>query len=217
MRIKHMIITGVALSTLIGCGTNNTQQANDRGWDNIEPVRNQPNQMQRQNTTYDGTYQHPGTTGRGGLDQNQQAPLDGRTPTDQVPREGLYDQQGNQGQYQVAEDIAEQVTSEVNEIDRANVLTMGNTAYVACQLDNNQGNGDNDDLSDRIERKVTEAVKDADNQIDQVFVSSNPDFVDLTSNYMNDVDRGEPIEGFFDQFGEMIERIFPTRDRSRNR
>ena len=27
------------------------------------------------------------------------------------------------------------------------------------------------------------------------------------------VDRGEPIEGFFDQFTEMIERVFPTRNR----
>src|SRR5699024_10206308 len=104
--------------------------------------------------------------------------------------------------YDVADEIADRVTSEVDDIERAYVLTMGNNAYVACQLDNDNREARNDDVSDKLERAVTDAVQDADKDIDNVFVSSNPDFIDLTSNYMRDIDRGEPIEGFFDQFTE---------------
>jgi len=44
-----------------------------------------------------------------------------------------------------------------------------------------------------------------------VYVSTNPDFFDLTNGYIDDVNRGEPVEGFFDQFSNMIERLFPLK------
>jgi len=236
MRIKQIIIAGVALTALFGCGANNTESFDNRELDRVENVRYHPGQRemygdelnqipngQRNATDQDRLPK------RDQIAQNRDNMRDRDMFDDgwinQDNRNNDLDRNSNDsqrdsqnrtnetGEYRVAERIADQVTDEVAEIDRAYVLTMGNNAYVACQIDNDRELNENNDLSDKLEKEVTQAVKDADNKIDHVFVSSNPDFIDLTSNYMRDVDRGEPIEGFFDQFTEMIEWVFPTRDR----
>lgn len=222
MRIKHMIITGMALTTLFGCGTNNTESMDNRQLDPIENVRNQHGQRgiygddlnQFPDDQRNRMDQRPDINNNQ-LGQNRNDSSDGNMLEDgQINRDDHLQGRSNQeGEYRVAERIADQVTSEVDEIDSAYVLTMGDNAYVACQLDNDHESNQNNDLSDKLEKKVTQAVKDSDNQIENVYVSSNPDFIDLTSNYMRDLERGEPIEGFFDQFTEMIERVFPTRNR----
>lgn len=240
MRMKQLVVTGMALMSLFGCGNNTANESMDeRGWDHIENVRNQPggqglndqgmnqypgnrpgiNNQSDQNRMIDGTRrEQPGRFMKDGRieDDMQRSNRDLNMSQRWKNRSG---EQGNQqksnqqGQYLVDEQIADHVSSEVDEIDGAYVLTMGDNAYVACHLDNDQASSREDDLSDEVEKKVTRAVKDSNNKIDNVFVSSNPDFVDLTSNYMRDIDSGEPIEGFVDQFTEMIERVFPTRSR----
>ncbi|MEC5423732.1 YhcN/YlaJ family sporulation lipoprotein [Virgibacillus sp. C22-A2] len=144
-------------------------------------------------------------------------------------------------QYHVAEEAADRITDEVDEVERAYVLTTNNNAYVAAGLDidrnarndrsdtdnnagrntqnntgnmgniNNQNNNErfDDELSDEVKDEIADIVKSVDEDIDNVFVSTNPDFFDLTNNYADDVNRGQPVEGFFDQIGNMIERIFP--------
>ncbi|HHU20474.1 MAG TPA: YhcN/YlaJ family sporulation lipoprotein [Bacilli bacterium] len=236
MRIKQIIIAGVALTALFGCGANNTESFDNRELDRFENVRHQSGQREMygdelnqipeggRNSTDQGLNNARNRIVQnrdGGRDRNMFE--DGRINQDNNNNDlngqsndlkrDVQNQTNQTGEYRVAERIADQVTEEVSEIDRAYVLTMGNNAYVACQIDNDRELNENNDLSDKLEKKVTEAVKDADNKIDHVYVSSNPDFIDLTSNYMRDVDRGEPIEGFFDQFTEMIERVFPTRNR----
>ncbi|WP_100011367.1 YhcN/YlaJ family sporulation lipoprotein [Lentibacillus sediminis] len=133
--------------------------------------------------------------------------------------------------YEVAEEAADQISEQVDEIDNAYVLTTGNNAYVAAGFDangnnnnnnrnmntgnqnNNTGNQNQDneeqELTDEVRQEITEIVKSVDNNIENVYISTNPDFVDLTNNYVDDVDNGEPVEGFFDQFGNMVDRIFP--------
>lgn len=236
MRIKQIIIAGVALTALFGCGANNTESFDNRELDRFENVRHQSGQREMygdelnqipeggRNSTDQGLNNARNRIVQnrdGGRDRNMFE--DGRINQDNNNNDlngqsndlkrDVQNQTNQTGEYRVAERIADQVTEEVAEIDRAYVLTMGNNAYVACQIDNDRELNENNDLSDKLEKEVTQAVKDADNKIDHVFVSSNPDFIDLTSNYMRDVDRGEPIEGFFDQFTEMIEWVFPTRDR----
>ncbi|SEO61379.1 sporulation lipoprotein, YhcN/YlaJ family [Amphibacillus marinus] len=209
MQIKQVLFaTGITVTLLAGCGTNNGQTMQDRNMNNIEPVRN------RQNTQYDPSYdnyQYPGAPGQM-LDQNQRDTVFEDGPLDRRGREGVNRNTGSD-QYHVADELAEQVNQSVDEIDGAYVLKMGDNAYVACEIDNNEVTEDDNNVSDDIEEKVTEAVKNSDKEINNVFVSSNPDFVDLAANYRNDVENGHPIEGFFDQFGEMVDRIFPNRNR----
>src|SRR5699024_1491516 len=68
---------------------------------------------------------------------------------------------------------------------------------------------DGEELSDEVKNKVSDIVKDLDDRIDNVYVSTSPDFFDLADNYIGDMENGKPISGFFDQIGNMIERIFP--------
>ncbi|SDC63271.1 sporulation lipoprotein, YhcN/YlaJ family [Pelagirhabdus alkalitolerans] len=190
-----------------GCGFMNTEESrNENEWDQIEPIRHDQNQMDQGGPAYDGQYE----SDQGFGDQRGQTgdPMYPSTPN-QEPQNG----EGMNDGYQVSDEISEAINQEVDEIDQANALKMGNTAYVACRLSGDSGDG-SDDLSDEIEEKVTRAAKEADQDLDEVFVSTNPDFMNLSDNYMRDIERGEPIEGFFDQFGEMFERLFPTRDRN---
>lgn len=244
MRIQHMVFTVIALTTLFGCGTNNTESMDNRQFDRIENVRNQPRQgemsrddlnqfpggsrntteqspninnhqlKQKRDDSFGGNMLEDGQVDRYDQrrDNNKGSVNESKGQTD-FNKQDIQKRSNQGGEYRVAKQIADDVTSEVNEINSAYVLTMGNNAYVACKLDNNRESKQNNDLSDKLEKQVTQVVKNSDNKIENVYVSSNPDFIDLTSNYMRDLDRGEPIEGFFDQFTEMIERVFPTRNR----
>ncbi|RKQ31242.1 YhcN/YlaJ family sporulation lipoprotein [Oceanobacillus halophilus] len=127
----------------------------------------------------------------------------------------------NENRYEIASEAADKISDKVKEIDNVYVVTTDNNAYVAAELDTdkkdrnrNKNQNDNqnrfdDELSDKVKEEISDIVKSVDKDIDNVYVSTNPDFFDLTNNYVEDVDRGEPIEGFFDQFGNMIERLFP--------
>ncbi|MBM7571608.1 YhcN/YlaJ family sporulation lipoprotein [Aquibacillus albus] len=123
----------------------------------------------------------------------------------------------DENNFEVADEAAERIASQIDDIERAYVLTTDNNAYVAAELNrgadgNNQRNGGNgDNVSDRMERQIKQIVQSVNNDIDNVYVSTNPDFVNLTNNYADDANNGEPVEGFFEQMGEMIERIFPNQ------
>lgn len=89
-------------------------------------------------------------------------------------------------------------------MNQANDMNNGNR--------NQNGNGDTE-LSDDVKEKIADIVQSVDNNIDNVYVTTNPDFADLTNNYMDDFDNGKPVQGFFDQIGNMIERVFPENTR----
>ncbi|WP_431800342.1 YhcN/YlaJ family sporulation lipoprotein [Halobacillus andaensis] len=112
--------------------------------------------------------------------------------------------------YEVAERAADRITKDVEGIENAYVLKTRENAYVAAEMDNQDGG--TDEVSDEVEKQITDIVKNTDQNIDNVYVSTNPDFVDLTNNYVNDAEEGEPVEGFFREFGEMVDRIFPDQE-----
>ncbi|RWZ55344.1 YhcN/YlaJ family sporulation lipoprotein [Halobacillus fulvus] len=107
--------------------------------------------------------------------------------------------------YHVAKVAADRIEKNVDGIDEAYVLKTRDNAYVAAILNNN----DSDEISNEVEKAITKQVKSADQDIDNVYISTNPDFVDLTNNYVNDVENGQPVRGFFREFGQMVDRVFP--------
>lgn len=161
----------------------------------------------------------------------------------------------NNKRYDVSKEAADKITSDIDDIDRAYVLTTNNNAYVGVAMhgdrtdrnDNNNkdDNGDrtntdrndvtnhdgvnntgdlnhtNDanmnngkhDVTDDVKKQVTDAVKSVDNDIDNVYVTTNPDFIDLTSDYADEARNGHPIGGFVDQIGDMVKRVFPSSNR----
>ncbi|WP_174734617.1 YhcN/YlaJ family sporulation lipoprotein [Mesobacillus harenae] len=112
----------------------------------------------------------------------------------------------NNGRMEVADKAADKVTN-LDNIQRAYVMVTNRNAYVAVTLDNGQ-----DDVSKDIEKKVSKAVKDADDNIQNVFVSANPEFVDRMRGYRDTANEGRPLAGIGEEFNEMVRRIFPTRN-----
>ncbi|MCP3032431.1 YhcN/YlaJ family sporulation lipoprotein [Halobacillus sp. A1] len=112
--------------------------------------------------------------------------------------------------YHVAEKAADRIAKDVDGVKDAYVLKTRDNAYVAAVL-NNQ-NGDSEEVSDEAEKQITKIVKDSDQDIENVYITTNPDFVDLSNQYAEDVEEGEPVEGFFREFGEMVDRVFPNEN-----
>ncbi|MGE7606107.1 YhcN/YlaJ family sporulation lipoprotein [Peribacillus frigoritolerans] len=105
----------------------------------------------------------------------------------------------------VAEDISNRVEA-LKEVGNANVIVTENNAYVGAVLKD----GGEKDISNDLKERVADAVREADPSVDQVYVSANPDFVQRMDRYANDIENGKPVEGFAEEFRELVTRIFPS-------
>ena len=220
MKLKLYSMAIVFVMLLVGCNTGDQNDNND----NIEPTRYNDNNNNNLNNRDQGRGMTPGGT------------------TNINNRNDRQDNNQNDNQYDISKEAADKITDEIDEIDYAYVLTTENNAYVAAVLDNddrtnnNNQTGGNDgdmngtgtrninndnqlnrdegaELTDEVKDQIAEIVQSVDNDIDNVYVTTNPDFADLTNDYMNDFNDGKPVRGFFDQIGNMIERVFPQNKR----
>ncbi|WP_186579300.1 YhcN/YlaJ family sporulation lipoprotein [Aquibacillus kalidii] len=233
MNWKGMGLTIAATFTLAACGAQNDQNIGQGDMnDGVQQTRfnsttdyptNRGDLNPQYNTndyganrgTYDGTYQRGND-----VDNDNRNELPGTRNVQNAPgnidlnigknnqnkNRNIADNKQDENRFEIADRAADRITEQVKQVDRAYVLTTENNAYVATQLTNNT-----DEISNEVKDSVSRAVKSVDPGIENVYVSTNPDFVDLTNNYVNDAENGEPVEGFFDQMGQMIERIFPNR------
>ena len=105
---------------------------------------------------------------------------------------------------EIADQAAEKITK-VKGVRQANVLVTRRNAYVAAWLDNDQNT-----LTREIEDQIAKQVRATDANIENVYVSTNPEFADRVNTYVDDVQQGRPVEGFMEQFSEFVERLFPN-------
>lgn len=125
----------------------------------------------------------------------------------QMQNRGQQNQNNAQGnadnRIQVAQRAADLITR-VPGVRQANVLVTQRNAYVAALLDNNRR------LTREVEDRIAQQVRKADPNVQNVYVSTNPEFVDRINAYVIDVQQGRPVAGFVEQFNEMVQRIFPN-------
>ncbi len=115
------------------------------------------------------------------------------------------DDENNDSKMRVA-DKAQDKIENMQEVRHANVIVTENNAYVAVVLeDNTKG-----DVREDLEKKISDQVKSTDKEIRNVFVSSNPDFVDRMGDYGDKIQKGEPVKGLVEEFTEMVQRVFPS-------
>ncbi|RDZ05852.1 YhcN/YlaJ family sporulation lipoprotein [Priestia megaterium] len=111
----------------------------------------------------------------------------------------------NQTRLKVADEAANRI-AKLDEVDSANVIVTNRNAYVAVVLqDRTKG-----EVTDRLEKKIADQVRATDSDIQDVFVSSNPDFVERMRNYGNRINEGAPVKGLFKEFTETVRRVFPN-------
>ncbi|MBG9587482.1 YhcN/YlaJ family sporulation lipoprotein [Cytobacillus firmus] len=111
----------------------------------------------------------------------------------------------NDTRMQVADEAQDKIEN-ISEVRRANVIVTNRNAYVAVVLDDNSKGEVRKDLEDQI----SDEVKSTDDNIRNVFVSSNPDFVERMGDYGDKIQSGKPIRGLFEEFNETVQRVFPT-------
>jgi YhcN/YlaJ family sporulation lipoprotein len=105
---------------------------------------------------------------------------------------------------EVADQAALKIVS-IPGVKQANVLVTQKNAYVAAVLDGGQNQ-----LSREIEDQIAFKVKETEPSIQNVYVSTNPNFVERINAYVVDVQQGRPITGFLEEFNELVQRIFPN-------
>ncbi|PFG06162.1 YhcN/YlaJ family sporulation lipoprotein [Bacillus sp. es.034] len=108
--------------------------------------------------------------------------------------------------YSLADREAKKV-AELKEVKSAYVLTTDQNAYVAAVLENHK----NGNVSKELEKKISDQVKKENGSINNVYVSTNPDFVDRMRGYADKARNGKPIEGFGEEIADMVKRVFPNR------
>lgn len=157
--------------------------------------------------------------------------------TDTNEDQGMEENANNDGdrKLEVAQDAADRIM-ELDGVESANVIITDQNAYAAVVLDGDPVdndetdtntsdtentdtnedagmNNDNDSpeqmLSPDLEDKIADKVREANDEIENVYVSLNPDFVERMTGYVDQINAGEPVEGFFGEFTEAIQRVFP--------
>ncbi|WP_428908530.1 YhcN/YlaJ family sporulation lipoprotein [Niallia sp. Krafla_26] len=141
-----------------------------------------------------GTYQN--VNYRTPINDNRQGMVENRMEVDNK----------NNDRMRVADQAANKI-ADLPEVGRANVIVTDNNAYVAINTENNQTNNE---IAKNLEKRISQIVKSTDRNIDNVYVSQDPDFFNNVNNYSNDIRNGRSVEGFFDEFGDMVRRVFPT-------
>ncbi|MEW9502183.1 YhcN/YlaJ family sporulation lipoprotein [Jeotgalibacillus marinus] len=125
--------------------------------------------------------------------------------TPDVGQEDNMDNNGNASNLDVADDAADLIT-DLDEIKSASVLVTDRNAYVAVVLSDEA----EEEVSEDIKTKVEDQVKSTDSDIENVYVSSNPDLTERFTEYGEKFRQGEPFEGFAEEFNETVDRIFPN-------
>ncbi|WP_017380697.1 YhcN/YlaJ family sporulation lipoprotein [Paenisporosarcina sp. TG-14] len=109
---------------------------------------------------------------------------------------------GDESLLELADEAADKVV-ELDEVDSATVIITNNNAYVGAVLEN-----ETEDM-DQIQAKIKEQVEATNANVNNVYVSVNPDFVERMTDYGNKIDEGKPVAGLFEEFNETVQRIFP--------
>ena len=217
MKWKTLMVTAT-LSTMLlaACGTDNANDTAMRNQDNtLRNVNYNPNNNNgypNQNNNYGYPNGNDNVMNRADRNNNRDH-ITNRNNNDGINvnnrnnnRMNVNNRNDNQNRIAVADKAAEKIVS-MREVDQANVIVTDNNAYVAAKLANHNGNR----LEKDIENKISDVVKSTDQNIDNVYVSVNPDFYERTTSYANDIRNGRPIAGFFDEFNTLVRRIFPTQ------
>ncbi len=198
--LKYKIVASVALALLVtGCNANDnaSDNHNNRGENvglNAPPTTETPNSplnVNKVNYGRNNDFNTDNARNNNGMQTNNVRNVGNRTFDDNA--------------FELSDDMANRV-ARLKEVRSANVLLTGNTVYVAAVLNDDEGGR----VSRKVENKIADTVRSVDKSVDRVYVSTNPDFVDRINRYSNDVANGRPVNGFGQEFGELVNRVFPN-------
>ena len=199
MKKVSLFLTAMLLSlSLIGCNTNKDKNDN-AATDNTDKADQGTND---ENTNNDNTM----------LEVSQEA-ADSIAELDGV--ESAYVLVTDENAY-AAVVLDGNVVDDTDNTDNADAETgtdtetdTGTDTETDTETDTNNNNDPDQVLSPDLEDKIAEKVREGNENIQNVYVSLDPDFVERMTGYVDEINQGEPVEGFFGEFTEAIQRVFP--------
>ena len=109
-----------------------------------------------------------------------------------------------ENRFDIAKAAADRITR-ITGVKQANVLVTRHNAYVAAVV-----NVPSNQMTKSLEDQIAKEVRITDSTIQNVYVSTNPEFFDRVNQYVEQVRQGRPVTGFFDELSQMIQRVFPV-------
>ncbi|MCM3134609.1 YhcN/YlaJ family sporulation lipoprotein [Paenibacillus polysaccharolyticus] len=94
--------------------------------------------------------------------------------------------------------------------DSGKARTMNESQYGTRSEHPRMMDSSDDNTPEEIKGKISAKIKQFAPNVENVYVSANPDFVGQVENYATDLRNGKPVSGMIDTFQSMVERIFPT-------
>ena len=158
--MKRKALVSVVLTALVlsACGVNNDGSKNDTAFQNRDIT--QPTRVN-----------NPGNDLTDGFRANENTNNNNRHE-DHNSLININDGNNDTQRMKVANQIEDKIDS-MNEVDQSKVTIENNTAYVAIQLNNN-----NNDLSKDVAQRIADQAKSIDPNIENVYISVNPDVSD---------------------------------------
>lgn len=104
---------------------------------------------------------------------------------------------------------AEDNVKNLDEVKRANVIAVNRNAYVGVEMDEDF----HGELYPYIEDQIAQQVRDADASIQNVYISSNRDFVRQMSQYRGQLQNGRPTDGINGGFNKMVNKVFNRHEK----
>lgn len=111
--------------------------------------------------------------------------------------------EANQANLDVADKAADSI-EKMDEVDGATVLVTDHKAYAAVDLKEGV------EVTEDLKKKMEEKVMGADTSVEKVYISEDPEFTTQMKDYADRVRAGEPVEGIFDEFGDVVRSVFPN-------
>ncbi|MDQ1004595.1 YhcN/YlaJ family sporulation lipoprotein [Neobacillus niacini] len=99
---------------------------------------------------------------------------------------------------------AEDNVQKLEEVKRANVIAVNRNAYVGVvMVDDFHG-----ELYPYVEDEIAQQVRSADGTIQNVYISTNRDFVRQMGQYRDKIQNGRHADGLNGGFNNMVRRVF---------
>jgi len=103
-----------------------------------------------------------------------------------------------------AQDIASEV-NQVSGVQKAMVVVAGRNAYVGLDIESGLG----EEQVHELENIVADQIKGTEEEINTVYVSSDPDFVSRIQKVSRGIARGDSVTRYADELSDLGRRIKP--------
>lgn len=107
------------------------------------------------------------------------------------------------------ENEAEDKVENLPEIKQANIIALNRNAYVAVVIDEDF----HGEISPFVEDQIAQQVREADANIQNVYISSKRDFIRQMNHYRDEIQNGRSTDGINDGFNSMVGKFFLSHQR----